>query len=150
MSKKLALTDVLQSGVKKESAAVADRFAKTDSVLLKGAGLLNRAEAGVATGSAAETAATSDVCLPGGAVRGTRVRPAESSNSVVVRDTFSMPEGDYKLIQQLRQTAARQGRICTKSEIVRAGLQNLANQSAERLALALDAVERIKPGRKAG
>lgn len=69
---------------------------------------------------------------------------------MAIRDTFSMPPGDYKLIEQLRSTAARAGHIYAKSEIVRAGLLVLSLLKTDELLKALDKVEHTKPGRKAG
>lgn len=132
MSKKPALTDALQASVTKESAAVADRFAKADAVLLSGSTRLERAG------------------LAGQHRRPTPAAATSGYQSEVVRDTFSIPVAEYAVIQELRQAAARQGRICTKSEIVRAGLRSLADLPAEAFGRVLDAIERIKPGRKSG
>lgn len=43
-----------------------------------------------------------------------------------VKDRFSMPAADYALIAQLKQRAAASGRKCKKSELLRAGLRQLA------------------------
>jgi hypothetical protein len=72
-----------------------------------------------------------------------------SQKSLVVRDTFSLPPNDYALINALRRTAAKEGRISTsKSEVIRAGLQTLHLLKAEDFILALDRLEKILPGRK--
>lgn len=71
-----------------------------------------------------------------------------AKNSMVIRDTFSMPDGDYKRIEALRSLAARQGHIHTKSELIRAGLVLLSSLTPEGLVKALSQVERVKPGRK--
>jgi hypothetical protein len=68
--------------------------------------------------------------------------------SSVVRDTFSMPQGDFELIDKLMDTAARAGHRYNKSEMVRGGLHALNFLSAEALLVALSRVERIAPGRK--
>lgn len=69
--------------------------------------------------------------------------------SLVVRDTFSLPPSDYALINALRRTAAKEGRISTsKSEVIRAGLQALHLLEGQDLILALDRLEKILPGRK--
>lgn len=69
--------------------------------------------------------------------------------SLVVRDTFSLPPSDYALIDAVRRTAAKEGRISTsKSEVIRAGLQVLHLLEGQALILALDRLEKILPGRK--
>jgi hypothetical protein len=69
--------------------------------------------------------------------------------SLVVRDTFSLPPSDYALIDALRRTAAKEGRISTtKSEVIRAGLQVLHLLEGQGLIEALDRLEKILPGRK--
>lgn len=68
--------------------------------------------------------------------------------SSVVRDTFSMPPGDYALIEALRTTAAKEGRISSKSEIVRAGLNTLDMLESQGLVEALNRLEKVAPGRK--
>lgn len=66
----------------------------------------------------------------------------------VVRDTFSMPGAEHAAIEELRMAAAKQGRIATKSEIVRAGLRALAAMTPAELLEQLNGVEKVKPGRK--
>ena len=74
--------------------------------------------------------------------------PAPQKSSVV-RDTFSLPPSDYALIDVLRRTAAKEGRISTsKSEVIRAGLQALHLLEGQILIQALNRLEKILPGRK--
>ena len=70
------------------------------------------------------------------------------ANGTVVRDTFSMPPCDSDLIDNLRARAARHGRICFRSEIVRAALRSLAALDEVNMIAAVDAVERVEPGKK--
>lgn len=78
----------------------------------------------------------------------TELRPATQKSSVV-RDTFSMPPDDYARIEELRITAAREGRVSTsKSEVVRAGLQVLGALNGQQLVEALGRLEKLVPGRK--
>jgi hypothetical protein len=102
--------------------ALEARFERADSVLLKPAAM-----------KAAEAAPPA---------------PNAEVSARVVRDTFSMPESDYGIIAQLRMKAAKDGRITTKSELVRAGLQALAVMNPAQLREVLDALVRLKPGRK--
>lgn len=83
---------------------------------------------------------------PGKPPSGGFARPA--ANTMVIRDTFSMPRSDYKLIESLRSLAARQGYIHTKSEVIRAALRLLSRQPPAGLISELGEVERVRPGRK--
>jgi len=71
-----------------------------------------------------------------------------SGTSGVVRDTFSMPPGDYALIAELRMRAAKAGHIATKSDMVRAGLQALMALDEQQLVKAISILVRVLPGRK--
>ena len=69
--------------------------------------------------------------------------------TLVIRDTFSMPPSDYGLIDVLKTKALKQQLMVTKSEIVRAGLLLLNSLPEKDLKTAIIRVERIKTGRKA-
>ena len=117
----------LAKSVETEKEAIQDRFAKAESVL--------------GTGSkAAGTAPKSRVPGPKKAPR----RPK------IVRDTFTIPEGDYALIAKIKKDCMKAGVEANKSEIVRAGLKRLAGMSQTQLKAALGAVERLTPGRPKG
>lgn len=65
----------------------------------------------------------------------------------LVRDSFTMPHDDFKLIDQLKDRALGFKRPAKKSELLRAGLQALAGLSDAKLKAALDALAPLKPGR---
>ena len=65
-----------------------------------------------------------------------------------IRDGFTMPEGDYKLIDKLVRLSGLKGMSRNKSEILRAGLIALDSMNASDFKKALSQVEKIKPGRK--
>lgn len=65
----------------------------------------------------------------------------------VIRDSFTMPEDDYRLIVQIKSQCMKLGIEANKGEIVRAGLKVLASMNGENLRQAVDAVERVKTGR---
>jgi len=65
----------------------------------------------------------------------------------VIRDAFTLPEEDHELIASLRQRAGKQGVLVTKSEVIRAGLKVLNQMRESSLKEALEAVEKLKPGR---
>jgi hypothetical protein len=65
----------------------------------------------------------------------------------LVRDSFSMPHDDFKLIDLLKDRALGFMRPVKKSELLRAGLQALAGLSDAKLKVALEALAPLKPGR---
>lgn len=67
----------------------------------------------------------------------------------VIRDTFSMPEGDHALIAELQEQLVRENAlVLNKSEILRAGLHALRSMpGAQRMKVA-QSVENLKRGRK--
>jgi hypothetical protein len=67
----------------------------------------------------------------------------------VIRDTFSFPESDYRLIAELQERCLNLRLSITKSEILRAGLKVLSALSDEKLVQAAGVVERVKTGRPA-
>jgi hypothetical protein len=56
-------------------------------------------------------------------------KPAKVVREKVVRDSFSMPKSEHAQLKALRETLAKAGRICTKSELLRAGMQLLLKES---------------------
>ena len=138
MAAKRDMGAALKTSVKSETQAVKDRFEKADAVL------------GVKPTTAPAAAAPQPLKRATKARSKARRPDTPGEAEMAVRDTFSMPPGDYKLIEQLRSAAARAGHIYAKSEIVRAGLLVLSLLSPVELIKALDKVEHTKPGRKAG
>jgi len=65
----------------------------------------------------------------------------------VVRDTYTMPLDDHKIIASLKNECMRLGIEMNKSEIVRAGLHTLTNMSPSDLMKAAFTVQKIKTGR---
>ena len=68
----------------------------------------------------------------------------------VVRDTFSFPEFDYALLARLQQRCLDSGHNASKSELIRAGLNALAQMKEPQLLKVVRAVEKLKPGRGRG
>lgn len=112
-----------------QQKVIEDRFAVADSKLV--------------SGKAAEPA-------PVPVVQATPAVLAEpvKDGALVTRNTFSMPAGDYGLIEQLRVRAAREARNTNKSEVIRAGLLSLMVLEPAQLIAILDGLEKVKPGRK--
>jgi hypothetical protein len=65
----------------------------------------------------------------------------------LVRDSFTIPEGDYALFVSLKQRALGAGIEVKKGEILRAALATLAKLDDAELVKAIGLVERIKTGR---
>lgn len=65
----------------------------------------------------------------------------------VVRDSFTMPEGEYRKIAEIKEAALQAGQPVKKSEVLRAGLKALAAMSPAQLKRALAGLEKIKTGR---
>jgi hypothetical protein len=67
----------------------------------------------------------------------------------LVRDSFTIPKIEYKVLQDSKDRAAALGRPVKKSELLRAGLKALANMSDTAFVSALAAVPALKTGRPA-
>ena len=73
--------------------------------------------------------------------------PPPEPHKTVVRDSFTLPEDDYQLIDLLRQRCLKNGVSATKSEIVRAGMHSLNILDDKALIEVLQRLEKIKTGR---
>lgn len=71
----------------------------------------------------------------------------EEYKTNVIRDTFTLPEKDYRLIESCKIKLLENKISATKSEIIRAGLILLSNLSNEELTTSYKLVEKIKTGR---
>lgn len=65
----------------------------------------------------------------------------------MLRDSFTMPRGDYDLIAELKQRAMTHKRVVKKSELLRAGLHALNALNDAQLLKRLDLLAPIKAGR---
>lgn len=65
----------------------------------------------------------------------------------LVRDSFSMPESDFKLISAVKKRALAFERVTKKSEVLRAGLKALQGLSETQLKALLETLPVIKTGR---
>jgi hypothetical protein len=65
----------------------------------------------------------------------------------VVRDSFTMPQGEYLKIADIKEAASKAGVPVKKSEVLRAGLKALVAMSPAQLKVALAGLEKIKTGR---
>ncbi|MGD8567425.1 MAG: hypothetical protein PVJ39_05035 [Gammaproteobacteria bacterium] len=67
----------------------------------------------------------------------------------VIRDSFTMPENDYRLLKALKQRCLDLGIHVKKSELLRTGLHALNNMDDNQLAEMTNGIEKIKTGRPA-
>jgi hypothetical protein len=65
----------------------------------------------------------------------------------VVRDSFTMPQDEYKKIAEIKSICLKAKMHVKKSEVLRAGLKLLAKLDAAQLKGALNGLEKIKTGR---
>ena len=65
----------------------------------------------------------------------------------VIRDSFTMPASDYKLIRVLKERCLELGMAIKKSELLRAGLALLQRLPKESLSQAVAQVDNVKIGR---
>lgn len=65
----------------------------------------------------------------------------------VVRDSFSMPKSEQAALKALRVALAKEGRIVSKSELLRAGLALLLQQAAADQLTVLDALPVVPKGK---
>lgn len=83
----------------------------------------------------------------------TNMAPAEKADKhkkpKLVRDSFTMPHGEYAQIGALKGRLLALGVAIKKSELLRAGVALLASLPDAKLKLAADKVEVIKTGRPA-
>lgn len=99
--------------------------------------------------SAAKPAAP-EAPRPNGAAGAPAAEAKKPPKPALVRDGFTMPEGEYAVIAQVKQRAVAAGRPVKKSEVLRAGLMLLAALDDTRLQAALAAVPALKTGRPKG
>jgi hypothetical protein len=65
----------------------------------------------------------------------------------VIRDSFTMPEHDYALIEAIKIKLMKEGVLLNKGEILRAGMHALEQMSIAELKTISAKVEKIKVGR---
>jgi hypothetical protein len=74
--------------------------------------------------------------------------PAEKEKKPkLVRDSFTLPKGEYAAIDAIKQRALNMAMAVKKSEVVRAALMSLATMNDVQLKAALSAVPTLKTGR---
>lgn len=74
-------------------------------------------------------------------------KPKTIGKLKMVRDSFTLPENDYALIEKIKIDCMKAGVDANKSEIIRAGLHALSSMNQNDLKTSMSLVNRIKPGR---
>lgn len=74
-------------------------------------------------------------------------KPMKPRKEKLVRDSFTMPEGEFKLIAAIKQRAMSFQREVKKSEVLRAGLMALQELSESQLRALLESLPVLKTGR---
>lgn len=76
-------------------------------------------------------------------------KPLKAPRDKVVRDSFSMPKSEHAQLKVLRETLARAGRICTKSELLRVGMQLLMKEPAASVKILVEGLTAVPKGKSA-
>ena len=74
-------------------------------------------------------------------------KPPKVKKAKLIRDSFTMPDGEYALIATLKKRCLGAGVSAKKSEILRAAVANLAKLSDASVVAAVRRLEVIKTGR---
>jgi hypothetical protein len=75
--------------------------------------------------------------------------PEKPKKTKVVRDSFTMPEADYRLLAEIKERCLAGGKKVKKSELLRAGVNLLAAMPANRLLAVVAKLDAVKTGRPA-
>ncbi|MEW7850612.1 hypothetical protein AB2N08_18135 [Massilia aurea] len=73
--------------------------------------------------------------------------PAMASRPALVRDSFTMPEGEYAVLLEVKQACLRAGIDVKKSELLRIGVALLGQLDVATLQGVLAALPQLKTGR---
>lgn len=123
-------------------AAAPDKAAPSDGATRKA-----RAGRAAPTHVPAPTPDTPVAARPHGKKKHAAASPIPAEDVKLVRDSFTMPGEDFELIAVLKARALEFKRPTKKSELLRAGLQQLAALSEAQLRAALAALRPLPTGR---
>lgn len=73
--------------------------------------------------------------------------PKENGARRVIRDSFTIPDGEYELISLIKKRCMKVGISANKSEVLRAGLAALDAMRDKELARVFGELDRVKTGR---
>ncbi len=72
---------------------------------------------------------------------------AKPSKIKLVHDSFSMPEGEYALLGQVKKSCGIAGIKLKKSDLIRIAIDQLSKMSNAKIAAAKSSLTELKPGR---
>jgi hypothetical protein len=124
------MKSALSASLKAEDEAVKSRFEKAESLL------------GERTSSS--ELPTNPPPLPPAVAPDIKEQPKKER---VIRDSFTLPSGDYDLVAAVRQRCLGSAVNVTKSEVIRAGLHALMEMPEEDLLRLVGSLEKVKTGR---
>jgi hypothetical protein len=73
--------------------------------------------------------------------------PKPNGSGKVIRDSFTIPDGEYELISKIKKRCMKAGIGANKSEVLRAGLAALDSMPDKELAKLFESLPRVKTGR---
>lgn len=76
-----------------------------------------------------------------------REQPPRNGAGKVIRDSFTIPDGEYALISGIRKRCMKSGVSANKSEVLRAGLAVLNAMKDRELVKVFEGLSRVKTGR---
>ncbi len=117
-----------RSSIKAEERAIEDRFDKAETVLAKGT---KKGSKGAQKDAAAEAT------------------PPLIAVGKVVRDSFSMPEAEYRTVAAVQKRMIKKEKVVSKSEVVRAAFSLLNKLGDKELIEIFDSLPKVRPGRPA-
>jgi DNA-binding helix-hairpin-helix protein with protein kinase domain len=110
-----------RSSIKAEERAVEDRFDKAETVLAKGS--------------------------KRGSKKGAEEAKPLLAVGRVVRDSFSMPEAEYRTVADVQKRMIKKERVVSKSEVMRAAFAVLNRLNDKELLEIFDSLPKVRPGR---
>lgn len=125
-----SMKSALSASLKAEDEAVKNRFEKAESLL---------GERLPSSDSPSNPPLSSPPVVPD-----VKEQPKKER---VIRDSFTLPSGDYDLIAAIRQRCLSSAVNITKSEVIRAGLHALIEMSEEDFLRLVGNLEKVKTGR---
>ncbi|THC40316.1 hypothetical protein C2862_21585 [Massilia sp. Mn16-1_5] len=75
---------------------------------------------------------------------------AEAARPVLVRDSFTMPEGEYAVLASVKQACLKAGFEIKKSELLRIGVALVGRLDVATLRQVQDSLPQLKTGRPPG
>lgn len=75
------------------------------------------------------------------------VKPIKNKKPKLVRDSLTMPKGEYDVLELLKVRAATLQTHIKKTELIRAGIKSLAAMADAEFLAAIKAVPNLKTGR---